>query len=82
MQVHLDERFRARVTSIFLTGLIVAIPVGALLGGAIGDSVGLEVTARFFALMLALYALIARIGLRGLRALDGDGPAAPARPHD
>jgi MFS family permease len=72
MQVHLDERFRARVTSIYLTGLIAATPVGALLGGAIGDWVGLEVTARLFAAMLALYALVARLCLRGMRPLDSD----------
>ncbi len=72
MQVHLDERFRARVTSIYLTGLIAAMPVGALIGGAIGDWVGLEVTARLFAAMLALYALVAWLCFRGMRPLDGD----------
>ena len=73
MQVHVEERFRARVTSLYLTGLLAAIPVGALIGGAIGDWVGLQVTIRVFGVTLGLYALVALFLLRGLRELDGAG---------
>ncbi len=83
MQIHVDERFRARVTSIYLTGLIAAIPVGALIGGLIGDWIGLQATVRIFAGMLGLYALITLLFFHGLRPLDGSGTVPIDEPaHD
>jgi MFS family permease len=82
MQLNVDERFRGRVNSIYLTSLVVAIPVGALIGGAIGDWVGLQTTVRLFAGMMLLYAVFALTGLQRMRALDTHGPddAAPKIP--
>ena len=73
MQVHVQERFRARVTSLYLTALLAAIPVGAFVGGAIGDWVGLQVAVRGFGIVLAFYALFAAFFLGALRQLDGTG---------
>ena len=80
MQLHVEERFRARVTALYLTGLLAAIPLGALIGGAIGDWVGLQVTIRGFGIALGLYALVALFFLRGLRQLDGAGLALGEAP--
>jgi MFS family permease len=72
MQIHVSEAFRGRVTSLYLTGILVSIPVGALGGGLIGEWLGLEWTVRIFGALLGGYALFTHFGLGRLRLLDGE----------
>ena len=76
MQIHVSEAFRGRVTSLYLTGIMVSVPIGALIGGLIGEGLGLQWTARIFGILLMGYAGFATAGLHGLRLLDGDTLAA------
>jgi MFS family permease len=75
MQIHVSEAFRARVTSLYLTGIMVSVPIGALFGGLLGEALGLQWTARIFGILLLAYAGFATAGLDGLRLLDGDALA-------
>jgi MFS family permease len=71
MQIHVSEAFRGRVTSLYLTGIMVSVPIGSLLGGLIGEGLGLQWTTRIFGTLLLAYAGFATAGLDGLRLLDG-----------
>jgi len=73
MQVYVSETFRGRVTSLYLTGIMVSVPIGSLIGGLIGELLGLEWTTRIFGILLLAYAGFATAGLEGLRLLDGEG---------
>ena len=42
LQVHLTDELRGRVTSIYLLGIIASIPLGAFVGGFLGDRIGLQ----------------------------------------
>jgi predicted MFS family arabinose efflux permease len=72
MQIHLSESFRGRVTSLYLTGILVSVPVGSLVGGLIGEWFGLQWTARVFGLMLLAYGVYVWLGLDRLQLLDGE----------
>jgi MFS family permease len=74
MQIHLSESFRGRVTSLYLTGILVSVPVGSLVGGLIGEWFGLQWTARVFGVMLLGYGVYVWLGLDRLQLLDGEPP--------
>src|SRR5690606_31137864 len=40
MQAQVDEEYRGRAMSMFLIALLIGMPFGALIGGAIGDRLG------------------------------------------
>src|SRR5262249_37568266 len=70
MQIHVDEAFRGRVTSLYLTGIMVSVPIGSLVGGLIGEGFGLEWTARIYGVILLGYGVFVWLGLGSLRILD------------
>jgi len=72
MQIHTAEAFRGRVTSLYLTGILVAVPVGSLLGGLIGEWFGMQWTPRIFGVLLLGYGVFVWLGLGRLRLLDGE----------
>jgi MFS family permease len=72
MQIHTSEAFRGRVTSLYLTGILVSVPVGSLVGGLIGEWFGLQWTARIFGLLLLVYGVFVWLRLDRLRLLDGE----------
>ncbi|MCH2173858.1 MFS transporter [Myxococcota bacterium] len=76
LQVHLTDSWRGRVTSLYLMGIIASIPVGAQVGGLIGDLVGLRWVVAGFGLCVTGYALYARLYLGSMEDLDGNDPIA------
>jgi MFS family permease len=74
LQVKVSDEFRGRVTSLYLTGIIALIPVGALVGGWLGDRVGLPSVVALYGVAVAAYALFSWLRLDRLRPLDGDKP--------
>lgn len=70
VQIHVPEAFRGRVTSLQLTGIIVAMPIGAQIGGFLGDQVGLSVVVALYAGMLLAFAAWAHWRMDGFRILD------------
>src|SRR5262245_8995951 len=70
MQIHVSDGFRGRVTSLYLTGILVSIPIGALAGGLIGEWLGLEWTVPIFGAPAGGYALFTDPGLGRLQLLD------------
>lgn len=72
MQIHLSEAFRGRVTSLYLTGILVSVPLGSLLGGLVGEWLGLQWTVRIFGALLGGYGLFTWLVLGRLRLLDGE----------
>lgn len=72
LQLHVSESLRGRVTSLYLMGIIVSAPIGAQIGGVLGDWIGLSRVIALFACVIFVYGLWARRALRGFRDLDGD----------
>jgi MFS family permease len=72
MQIHVSEAFRGRVTSLYLTGILVSVPIGSLIGGVIGEGFGLQWTARIFGVLMLGYGVFGWLGLGRLRILDGE----------
>lgn len=70
VQTYVPPEFRGRVTSFQLMGIMLALPVGAQLGGLVADYTGLPtVVAAFGALQIA-FAVWAKLRMDGLRAID------------
>jgi predicted MFS family arabinose efflux permease len=70
VQVHVPEAFRGRVTSLQLMGIIVAMPIGAQLGGLLGETIGLSTVIAIYAGVLITYAAWAQVQWKGLHDLD------------
>ncbi|NRA10237.1 MAG: MFS transporter [Myxococcales bacterium] len=71
LQLYVSETLRGRVTSIYLMAIILSAPIGAQIGGLLGDWIGLSGVIATFSAVVFAYALLARILLRGFRDLDG-----------
>ena len=70
VQARVDESHRGRVLSIYLMGLLAGVPLGALLGGAVAESVGLRETVIGGGAVLGAFAVVAVIAYNGMRPLD------------
>ena len=70
VQARVDESHRGRVLSIYLMGLLAGVPLGALLGGALAESVGLRETVIGGGAVLGAFAVVAVIAYNGMRPLD------------
>ncbi|MFK7894253.1 MAG: MFS transporter [Myxococcota bacterium] len=70
IQLVVTEELRGRVTSLQLMGIIVSMPIGAQIGGLIGEWTGLSFVVALFGGALIGFAGIAHWRLGGLRDLD------------
>jgi MFS family permease len=70
IQLNVDEGFRGRASSLFTMSFFAAAPIGALIGGLLGEWAGLRVTMVGSAAALALLTLVSIGRYRGLRPLD------------
>lgn len=70
LQMELSDAFRGRVTTLYIAAVVGGTPVGAVIGGAIGDVVGLRPTLAVYALVLTGLAAAGGAVL-GFRLLDG-----------
>jgi MFS family permease len=70
IQLNVDEGFRGRASSLFTMSFFAAAPIGALVGGLVGEWAGLRVTMVGSAVALALLTILALVRYRGLRPLD------------
>ncbi len=74
IQVNVDESFRGRASSMFTMSFFAAAPIGALVGGIVGDLLNLRVTVVAAAAILAVCTVIAMIRFGRLRMLDEAAP--------
>jgi MFS family permease len=73
IQIQVSEDVRGRVMSIYLLGIFAGQPIGAFVGGRLGDVLGLRFVYISYGLLLLVYALvIARLRFNGLKALDAN----------
>lgn len=62
LQVQLTDAYRGRVTTLYVTAVVGGTPIGAVLGGWLGDVVGLRpVVATYGAVLLGLAAVGSRL---------------------
>ena len=71
LQLYVPEALRGRVTSIYLMAIIISVPIGAQIGGLLGDWMGLSGVVASFSTVIFAYAIFARVRLRAFRDLDG-----------
>ncbi len=70
VQTYVPPEFRGRVTSFQLMGIMLALPIGAQLGGLVADYTGLPTVIAAFGGLQIGYAIWAKLRLDGLRAID------------
>jgi MFS family permease len=74
LQAKVHENFRGRALSVFLMALLAGMPFGALVGGALGDAIGLRATLAIFAMIVLGYLAFVTFRRQRMTLLDGDGP--------
>jgi MFS family permease len=72
IQAQVDEEYRGRAITFFLMALLGGTPIGALLGGSLGDLFGLRPALGLFSLALFGYLEFAVVRFGGLRLMDAD----------
>ena len=70
IQLNVDEGFRGRASSLFTMSFFAAAPIGALIGGLVGEWAGLRVTMVGAAVLLAVLTAWAMVHYRLLHPLD------------
>jgi len=70
VQARVTERYRGRVISLYLMGLLAGVPFGALIEGRLGDVIGLRTTTSLAAAALLAYTVVAAIRFDRLEPLD------------
>jgi len=74
LQLNVDEQFRGRVSSLFLMSFFAAAPLGALVGGLIGEVFGLRPMLVVAGVILAVLTAWALVHWHRLRPLDESVP--------
>jgi predicted MFS family arabinose efflux permease len=74
IQLNVDEGYRGRASSMFTMSFFAAAPIGALIGGIVGDLIDLRVTIVAAGVILAVCTAVAVLRLQGLRPLDQAPP--------
>jgi predicted MFS family arabinose efflux permease len=74
IQLNVDEEYRGRASSMFTMSFFAAAPIGALIGGIVGDVINLRVTIVAAGLILAACIGLAALRFQGLRPLDQAPP--------
>ncbi len=82
IQSQVAEEMRGRTMSLYVMGIFGGWPTGALIGGWLGDQVGLRLVFTVNALALALYLATVIVRWGGLRALDSNQDIADRKPRD
>ena len=72
MQSQVAEDMRGRALSLYMMGVFAGWPLGALVGGWLGDRVGLRLVFAVNALVLVAYLVAVTVRWAGLRALDAN----------
>ena len=70
LQVQVDEQFRGRVMSVWLMSVLSGLPIGAFLGGFLGDLVSMRFVVLVYGGLLAVFWAITVIRSRGFAGLD------------
>ncbi len=78
IQSQVSDDYRGRVISLYLMTLMAATPLGALIGGRLGDIVGLRATVVGAGAILLGYGIVAVVRMDRLRAIDTDVIASSA----
>jgi predicted MFS family arabinose efflux permease len=72
IQAQVEEAYRGRVMSLYLMCMVAGMPIGALVGGRLGDAIGLRETLGAFGVVLLLYGLWATLRWHRFADLDRD----------
>ena len=72
IQSQIPEELRGRVISVYLLGVFGGIPMGAIVGGRLGDLIGLNIIFIGYGLGLALYLVVAIWAYGGHHLVDAD----------
>ena len=70
LQVQVDEQFRGRVMSVWLMSVLSGLPIGAFIGGFLGDLVSMRFVVLVYGGLLAAFWAITAIRSRGFAGLD------------
>ena len=82
IQAQVAEEMRGRTLSLYVMGIFGGWPTGALIGGWLGDHLGLRLVFAVNGLVLALYLAGVIVRWDGLRALDSNQDIADREPRD
>ena len=82
VQSQVAEAMRGRTMSLYIMGIFGGWPAGALLGGWLGDHLGLRLVFGINGIVLALYLVAVIVRWEGLRALDSNLDTADRVPRD
>jgi MFS family permease len=74
IQLNVDESYRGRASSMFTMSFFAAAPIGALIGGIVGDILDLRVTIVGAGVILAACVVLSAIRFHGLQPLDEAPP--------
>lgn len=74
IQLNVDEGYRGRASSMFTMSFFAAAPIGALIGGIVGDLIDLRVAIVSAGVILAACTVVAVLRFQGLRPLDQAPP--------
>jgi MFS family permease len=74
IQAQVDEEYRGRAITFFLMAMLGGTPIGALLGGSLGDLFGLRPALGLFSIALFGYVAFAIVRFGGLRLMDAERP--------
>jgi predicted MFS family arabinose efflux permease len=71
VQMHVEDRYRARTMSVYTSSLLLGVPVGALLAGKLATYIDLRVVLVASGLLLLAYVTYVVTRYHGLHLLDG-----------
>jgi predicted MFS family arabinose efflux permease len=80
MQAQVTESYRGRAVTAYLMALLAGMPLGAFVGGLLGDRIGLRPTLGAFAGVIVVYVAYAQIRRGGLAAINSNKVAEPDQP--
>ena len=78
LQLNVDEQFRGRVSALFTMCFFAAAPLGSLVGGIVGEWIGLRFMVASSAVLLAAWFAWTLAHYRALRPLDASVPVFDA----
>jgi MFS family permease len=70
LQLQVEEDYRGRVLSLFVMFSFLGVPIGSIVGGRLGDLIGLQPTLLGFGTILLVYVTVLLLRFDALRCLD------------